>query len=139
MEIVRCLLCNCCCKCSNKKRTPRMTMILDSTIQSATEYLKLKKQQQGTSNENGLKKKHTYLVPERPTMCPDCQAKNSFWVKAYYFRWFVEGDIEDVLPVPRYICRWCHLVVSILFAFLVPYRQFTKQIIAEGVEKRPAE
>jgi hypothetical protein len=114
-----------------------MTMILDSTIQSAAEYLKLKKQQQqqGTSNENGLKKKHTYLVPERPTMCPDCQAKNSFWVKAYYFRWFVEGDIEDVLPVPRYICRWCHLVISILFAFLVPYRQFTKQVIAEGVEQ----
>jgi hypothetical protein len=110
-------------------------MILDQTIQSATEYLKLKKQQQGTSNENDLKKKHKYLVPERPTICPDCQTKDSFWVKAYYFRRFVEGDIEEVLPVPRYICRWCHLVVSILFAFLVPYRQFAKQIIAEGVEQ----
>jgi hypothetical protein len=27
------------------------------------------------------------------------------------------------------------LVVSVLFAFLVPYRQFTKELIAEGAEK----
>ncbi len=113
-----------------------MTMILDSTIQSASEYIQLKQQHHESAVHGaGLQNKNTLLVPDRPKACPDCQAEESFWVKGYYFRWFVEGDIEEMLPVPRYICRWCHLVVSVLFAFLVPYRQFTKKIIAEGVEK----
>lgn len=105
-----------------------MTMILDPTIQSASEYIRLKK-------ERNTREANRYFVPDRPDACPDCHARNSFWVKGYYFRWFVDGDVEEIFPVPRYICRWCHLVVSVLFAFLVPYRQFTKNVVAEGVEQ----
>lgn len=112
-----------------------MTMILDSTIRSLQDYLRLKEQRQAAEQqEPSSKKKHTYLVPERPKACPRCSAKECFWVKGYYFRWAVEGDIEQVLPIPRYICNCCQLVVSLLFAFLVPYRQFTKKIVAEAVQ-----
>jgi hypothetical protein len=108
-----------------KQRTLPVAMILDWTIRSAGEYIKLK--------QKALKGgKHSLLVPVRPKTCPGCGAEHSFWVKGYYWRWFVEWDIEEVVPVPRYICRCCHLVLSVLFAFLVPCRQFTKQFVAEA-------
>lgn len=111
-----------------------MTMILDQTIRSLSEFLKLKKQRQQAEKRKGLKTKNQLLVPERPGVCPACQAEHSFWIKGYYFRWAVEGDLIEVIPVPRYICRWCAEVVSILFAFLVPYRQFTLESLSKGVQ-----
>ena len=106
-----------------------MTMILDPTIRSLSEYLKLKKRSRHSKgNQNEL------LVPKRPDTCPECQEEHSFWVKAYYFRWVVEGDLTEVLPVPRYICKCCGLVLSVLFAFLVPYRQGSLQTLVRGVQ-----
>lgn len=107
-----------------------MTMILDPTIRSLTEYLRLKERskhsKQGRDNE--------LLVPKRPVICPDCSEQESFWIKAYYFRWVVEGELAEVLPVPRYVCKCCGLVLSVLFAFLVPYRQVSLQSLARGVQ-----
>jgi hypothetical protein len=113
-----------------------MTMILDPAVSSFTEYLLLKKQISEGSAEYGdsRARKHKLLVPARPDVCPRCGCADSFWIKGYYFRWAVEGEIETVIPVPRYKCRRCSLVVSVLYAFLVPYCQFTKQAIASGVE-----
>lgn len=112
-----------------------MTMVLDCTIQSLAEYLRVRKEQQDADQqEPSFKRKHKYLVPERPTECPSCSAKESFWVKAYFFRWAVEADLEAVLPVPRYICNRCSLVISVSFAFLVPYCQFTASAVAKAAQ-----
>jgi hypothetical protein len=112
---------------ANRKTLP-VTIITDPSIQTTAEYLYWKQ-------KNATGDSDRYFVPERPAVCPECRSEKSFWVKGYYFRWFVDREIEDTLPVPRYICRKCRLVVSVLFAFLVPYRQFTQELIAEGAEK----
>jgi hypothetical protein len=112
-----------------------MPIILDWTIRSLTDFLERKRQQQAADlQEPGCRKKDKYLVPERPKVCPACSAKESFWVKGYYFRWAVEGELEQPIPVPRYICC-CGLVVTVLFAFLVPYRQCTAKAVAEAVQE----
>lgn len=111
-----------------------MTIILDPTIRSLSEYLKLKKRRKHSERENGMQSENDLLIPERPSVCPECQAEHSFWIKGYYFRWVVEGDLLEVIPVPRYICRWCSEVFSILFAFLVPYRHFTLETLARGAQ-----
>jgi hypothetical protein len=45
-----------------------------------------------------------------------------------------EGDKSVSVRIQRFICRYCELVVSCLFSFLVPYRQYSAKIIAESVE-----
>lgn len=113
-----------------------MTMILDPAVSSFNEYLLLKKQitEGYEAHGDGLARKHRLLVPDRPDVCPQCERTGSFWIKGYYFRWAVEAEIETIIPVPRYKCRWCGLVVSVLYAFLVPCCQFTKQAMSSGVE-----
>jgi hypothetical protein len=105
-----------------------MTMILDPTIRSLSEYLRLKER-----NKNP-KKEDCPLVPKRPDTCPHCSEDQCFWIKAYYFRWVVEGELTEQLRVPRYICKCCGLVLSVLFAFLVPYRQLSLQTLVRGVQ-----
>lgn len=112
-----------------------MTMILDQGISSLGEYVHAKQKMQKAEESQALSKRmHRYLVPERPAQCPECQGVGGFWIKGYYFRWAVEEGLEEVIAVPRYICRWCKLVVSILFAFLVPCRQLTLQAMSEGIQ-----
>lgn len=112
-----------------------MAIIPDSTISSLREYLELKQEQQAEDRkEPALTKKHRYLVPERPRVCPNCSATESFWVKGYYFRWAVEAELEEAIPVPRYSCNCCCLVVSLLFVFLVPFRQFTGKTITGTIQ-----
>lgn len=105
-----------------------MTMILDPTIRSLSEYLRLKEQAENSKQEN------CWLVPKRPETCPHCLEEQCFWIKAYYFRRVVEGELTELLRVPRYICKCCGLVLSVLFAFLVPYRQFSLQSLVRGVQ-----
>lgn len=111
-----------------------MTIILDPAIRSLSEYLRLKKRHNDAEQQNGEQPTHQMLIPKRPVVCPECQATRSFWIKGYYFRWVVEGDLTEALPVPRYICRCCSKVFSILFAFVVPYRHFTLQALARGIQ-----
>ena len=103
-----------------------MQMIEDQqgSITSLTEYVAASEQ---TETDK-------LLVPERPGVCPECFSKACFWVHGYYHRWVTEGELEVDITVPQYICRYCHLLVSVLFAFLVPYRQFTAPVIAKAVE-----
>lgn len=55
-------------------------------------------------------------------------------MKSYYFRWVVEAEVEEVICVPRYICRRCKLVISALFAFVVPYRHFSGAVLSKAIE-----
>jgi len=114
-----------------------MTMIMDYTISSLGEYVQLRKQQLDNEWQNvssGSKKKHQLLVPERPRHCQECGKTDCFWVHSYWYRWAIEGDVEAIVPVPRFECSFCAKVVSVLYAFLAPYRQFTVHAMAEAVE-----
>lgn len=115
-----------------------MTMIIDNTICSLTEYLQLKKQQMDKEWQdvrNGLKKGHQLLVAQRPRQCQECGKSDCFWVHSYWYRWAIDADLEEIVPVPRFECSFCTKVVSVLFAFLAPYRQFTVRVMAEAVEQ----
>lgn len=113
-----------------------MTIIQDHGITTLSGYLALKKEVQdaGRLAECQSSKTNNLLVPDRPAACPECNAPGSFWVHGYFYRWAIEGELETVVPIPRYRCQLCRLIVSVLFAFLVPYRQFTVQAMAEAVK-----
>lgn len=105
-----------------------MTIILDPTIRSLSEYLRLKERAEKSRQEN------CRPVPKRPEACPHCLEEQCFWIKAYYFRRVVEGELAEQLRVPRYVCKFCGLVLSVLFAFLVPYRQLSLRTLVRGVQ-----
>src|SRR5271155_4052231 len=110
-----------------------MTMILDSTIGSLSEYLRLRKEQlerELQENDGIPKRRRRLLVPQRPRQCPECEKLDSFWVHSYWYRWAIEGDLKVVVPVPRFVCHCCSTVVSVMFAFLAPFRAFTVRAMA---------
>lgn len=109
-----------------------MTILPDWSVSSLSEYQRRKEEL--NKGNDGRSKKYQLLVPGRPEACPECGAENSFWSKGYYFRWAVDEEYEVLIPVPRYRCRFCCLTVSLLFGFLVPYRQFTADTIGRGVQ-----
>ena len=114
-----------------------MTIIQDSTIVSLTDYAEAKKElleQNRRENEGRAKRQHQLLVPERPGQCPECGELDCFWVHSYRYRWAIEGDLEEIIPIPRYECSRCTKVVSVLFAFLIPYRQFTTKAVGAALE-----
>jgi hypothetical protein len=109
-----------------------MTMILDWSICSLGEYRQLKQERLKAEWEKG-DEQHRLLVPERPERCPDCGVRNRFWVHSYRYRWAIDENWEVVVPVPRFECSACTKVVSVMFAFLVPYRQFTLELMAVAI------
>lgn len=76
------------------------------------------------------------LEVERPSRCPreTCNRKDCFWRHTAYHRQVKEGDESVSVRIQRFMCRYCGLVISCLFSFLVPYRQHSARIIAESVE-----
>jgi hypothetical protein len=115
-----------------------VSMIIDRAINSLSEYLELKKKQLNSEWEaigGGSKSRHQLLVPKRPAHCVECGNSDCFWAHSYFYRWAIEGDLEAIVAVPRFECSICTKVVSVLFGFLVPYRQFTVRVIAEAVER----
>jgi hypothetical protein len=116
-----------------------MVIIQDRSIPSLSEYRAVKEQVGRGAEQNCpegvILRKGGFPIPERPGMCGECGAMGSFWVKGYYRRKVVEGNFQEEVLVPRYMCRQCCRVISVLFAFLVPYRHFTVQSIAEGIQK----
>lgn len=110
-----------------------MTMIHDTTIGSLSEYVELKQARLEEEWQQG-DRKHQLLVPARPRQCAQCGNVDGFWVHSYYYRWAIEGALEEIVAVPRYECSFCTELVSVLFAFMVPYRQFTNRAIAAAVE-----
>ena len=67
-------------------------------------------------------------LPDWSFTVVDVAARNHF------FRWAVEGELAEVVPIPRYICSSCSQIVSVLFAFLVPYRHFTVSMISQAMQ-----
>lgn len=89
----------------------------------------------GVSSLAELFESNNYVEVERPTACPRCKANDPFWRHDSFKRTAIEGELTARIRVQRFLCRVCGLTVSCLFAFLIPYRQFTAAVVATAVEK----
>lgn len=69
----------------------------------------------------------------RPSECPKCEAKETFWRHDCFERQAMDGNLSVRIKIQRYLCCACGLVVSCLFTFLIPYRQATACLVAQAV------
>lgn len=78
--------------------------------------------------------KKAAIEVKRPERCPEkrCRQSNCFWKHTGYERKAREGDLVDTVYVQRFLCKYCGVVVSCLFDFLVPYLIFTARMVAEA-------
>lgn len=74
---------------------------------------------------------------ERPVRCPGkrCRRTDCFWKHTGYERKAREGDLVETVYIQRFLCKYCGLVISCLFDFLVPYLIFTARMVAEAVRR----
>lgn len=95
-------------------------IIIEFAFKSLAEYL---------VNESG------YEV-DRPNACLSqaCRRRDCFWKHTAYRRFVYDGDEPVSIKIPRFKCRYCDLVVSFLFSFLVPYRRHSARIVADSIE-----
>ena len=95
-------------------------IIIDSAFKSLAEYL---------SDGKG------YEV-SRPAVCPwvSCGESNCFWKHTAYSRDVLDNEEPVSLTIQRFKCRYCGLVVSYLFSFLVPYRRYSATVVAGSAE-----
>jgi len=70
---------------------------------------------------------------ERPGQCPDCGSENCFWKNGAYIRQVREGELHSPVKVPRFKCRFCRLVVSVLLGFLIPYRRYSSKTVSDAI------
>jgi hypothetical protein len=75
------------------------------------------------------------VAVERPTKCenPACGKTNGFWRHTGYKRRAMEGETTTEVRIERFLCKYCGLVVSCLFDFLVPYLVFTANLVSTVV------
>ena len=71
---------------------------------------------------------------EPPSTCARCGRASSFVGHGGYWRKVIEGQRVAQVKVPRFRCRDCTLVISILFGFLLPYRRFSVRAVATGLD-----
>lgn len=72
---------------------------------------------------------------ERPDQCPECGSESCFWKNGFYMRQAREGEIVATVKVPRFKCRVCQLVVSVLLGFLIPYRRYSSKTVADAIRE----
>ncbi len=74
---------------------------------------------------------------DRPSKCknPACGRTNGFWKHTGYKRTAREGELSVVLTIERFLCRYCGLVVSCLFDFLIPYVVFTAKLVGDAIQE----
>jgi hypothetical protein len=71
---------------------------------------------------------------ERPKDCASCGNSACFWKHSTYNRIACEGELTAEVKVQRFICKYCSLVISCLFNFLVAYRRYTASLIGQCIE-----
>jgi DNA-directed RNA polymerase subunit RPC12/RpoP len=81
------------------------------------------------------------LIVERPGQCPGCSSRR-LWRHTGYKRAAkeLEGTAKPVM-IQRFRCAECWKVISCLFAFLIPYVQYTAEAVADWLGRyveRPA-
>src|ERR1700722_10855446 len=74
---------------------------------------------------------------ERPSKCGNqvCGRANGFWRHTGYKRTAREGELLVELRIERFLCKYCGLVVSCLFDFLIPYVVFTAKLVGKVVQQ----
>lgn len=77
------------------------------------------------------------VTADRPSRCenPACGQVNGFWRHTGYKRRAQEGELSVVLTIERFLCKYCGLVVSCLFDFLIPYVVFTARLVGNAVQE----
>lgn len=72
----------------------------------------------------------------RPTVCPgeQCGQRNCFWKHTGYSRDVLGNDEPVSVRIERFRCKFCRLVVSCLFSFLVPYRRYSAAVVGNSAE-----
>lgn len=70
---------------------------------------------------------------ERPDECPNCGSENCFWKNGCYKREAREKDLICRIKVPRFKCRVCKVVVSLLLGFLLPYKLYSIKILGDVI------
>jgi hypothetical protein len=71
---------------------------------------------------------------ERPKSCVSCGKSDCFWKHSTFNRIACEGELTAEVTIQRFICKYCSLVISCLFSFLVAYRRYTAHLIGQCVE-----
>lgn len=62
---------------------------------------------------------------DRPSHCPQCQAKDALVAHGFYTRTIADCDFDGAIPVRRYLCQSCLRTVSLLPEFALPYLRFS--------------
>jgi hypothetical protein len=72
------------------------------------------------------------LKVDRPVRCQreSCGRSKGFWKHTGYERTAREGELSVVVSIERFLCKYCGLVVSCLFDFLIPYVIFSARAVA---------
>jgi hypothetical protein len=68
--------------------------------------------------ESYLGADNPFDVVDRPQVCHRCQAEECFHRHGMYWRYVQEARCK----VARFLCKFCQLTVSVLPAFVLPYR-----------------
>jgi hypothetical protein len=81
------------------------------------------------------------VVVERPCRCQNeaCGRTGGFWKHTGYKRKAREGELSVELTIERFLCKYCGLVVSCLFDFLIPYVVFTANLVGKVVQEYGSE
>jgi|SRR5215831_14873258 len=66
----------------------------------------------------------------RPDRCPLCGARACFLAHGFYYRTVVHVELDQSIPVRRYLCRLCRRTVSRLPDFVLPYLRHSIVIIS---------
>ena len=77
------------------------------------------------------------VAVERPRRCenPACEGSDCFWRHTGYKRKAREGELSVVVTIERFLCKYCGLVISCLFDFLIPYVIFTASLVSSVVQE----
>ena len=67
---------------------------------------------------------------DRPTHCPQCQAKHRLLAHGFYSRTIIDSAFDGVIRVRRYLCQACRRTVSLLPEFALPYLRSSVAVIA---------
>jgi hypothetical protein len=81
-------------------------------------------------------RKSTQREVLRPDRCPSprCRRRNCFWRHTGYDRRVKDGGESVIVRIQRFRCKFCHLVISCLFSFLVAYRCYSAREVASSIE-----
>ena len=72
--------------------------------------------------------------PDVPASCPKCGTEGAFRRHGGYWRTVIEGQQVAEIKIQRCRCNRCRLVISLLYAFLLPHRRFSVRAVATGME-----